>query len=116
MARLRVVHASPGAPAIDITTATDETVLVDGLAFGDVMAVDVPPGPYTLDIRGDTESNDGDIVASFDVDLEGNTIHTAFASGYLTPEDEPSDKPFDLTVVSDPAQQADRPEQPERPE
>lgn len=112
LARLRVVHASPGSPAIDITAAESDHVLVDSLAFGNVMSVDIPPGEYTIEIRGDTETNDGDVIGTFDLELEENTIQTAFASGYLSTEDEPADRPFDLTVVSDPVEQSTESEKP----
>ncbi|MFD1568600.1 DUF4397 domain-containing protein [Halolamina litorea] len=100
-ARVRAVHASPDAPAVDITVGGGETVLFDGVAFGESGSVEVPAGDYTLEIRGDTESNDGEIVADFDVTVESEQVYTAFASGYLSPDDEPADVPFDLIVTQD---------------
>lgn len=50
-ARVRVVHASPDAPAIDVAV-TDGDVLVAALDFRDASAsVDVPAGPYNLEVR-----------------------------------------------------------------
>ncbi|MFB6170242.1 MAG: DUF4397 domain-containing protein [Haloarculaceae archaeon] len=98
-ARLRVVHASPDAPAVDVTAG--DTVLFDGLAFGDSGYTEVPAGDYTVQIRPDTESNDGDVVAEFDVTLEGQQVYSAFAAGYLSPEEAPADVPFDLIVTQD---------------
>jgi hypothetical protein len=100
-ARLRVVHAAPDAPAVDITVASSGDVLVDGAAFGDAATVEVPAGSYTLEVRGDTMSNDGDVVSTFDVTVEGGRAYTAFAQGYLSPDDEPTDAGFDLGVVTD---------------
>ncbi|MFC5365321.1 DUF4397 domain-containing protein [Salinirubrum litoreum] len=100
-ARVRAVHASPDAPAVDITVASSGDALFDGVAFGDAGYVEVPAGDYTLQIRGDTDSNDGDVVAEFDVSLAGGQVYTAFAAGYLTPDDEPADTPFDLLVSQD---------------
>ncbi|RDZ45481.1 DUF4397 domain-containing protein [Haloferax sp. Atlit-19N] len=100
-ARVRVLHASPDAPAVDVTVAGSGDALVDGAAFGDAATVEVPAGDYTLQIRGDTESNDGDVVAEFDVTVEGGRAYTAIALGYLTPDDEPADAAFDLSVVAD---------------
>jgi hypothetical protein len=100
-ARVRVVHASPDAPAVDVTVAGSGDALYDGVPFGGSGYVEVPAGEYTLQIRGDTEGNDGDVVASFDVSLAGGTVYTAFAAGYLTPDDEPADTPFDLLVSQD---------------
>ena len=100
-ARVRAVHASPDAPAVDITAGGGETVLFDGVAYRDSGYTEVPAGEYTLEIRGDTESNDGDVVADFDVAVEGGQVYTAFAAGYLSPDDEPADTAFDLFVVQD---------------
>jgi hypothetical protein len=100
-ARLSLLHASPDAPAVDITLASNGNALFDGVSYGQSGTVTVPAGSYTLHVRGDTGSNDGDIVASFDVELEGGTAYSAFASGYLTPDDEPGDEPFGLTVTAD---------------
>jgi len=100
MARLRVVHASPDAPAVDVTIAAGD-VLFDGVAYGGSGYVEVPAGDYTTQIRGDTDSNDGDVVAEYDVSLSGGQVYTAFAAGYLSPDDEPADTPFDLVVAQD---------------
>jgi len=100
-ARVRVVHASPDAPAVDVTTGDGPTVLVDGAGYRDAAYVSVGAGEYTLDVRGDTEGNDGDVVGSFDVSLEAGSVYTAFAVGYLTPGDESADAEFDLVVARD---------------
>ncbi|WP_084509902.1 DUF4397 domain-containing protein [Haloplanus natans] len=101
MARVRLVHASPDAPAVDVTLASNGDVLFDGVAFGESGYVTVPAGDYTLQIRGDTDSNDGDVVAEFDVSLDGGQVYTGFAAGYLSPDDEPADTAFDLIVAND---------------
>ncbi|WP_255195052.1 DUF4397 domain-containing protein [Halorarius litoreus] len=98
-ARVRAVHASPDAPAVDITAG--DTVLFDGVAYGGSGDVEVPAGDYTVEIRGDTPENDGEVAASFDLTLEGGTVYSAFAAGYLTPDDEPASTPFDLIVTQD---------------
>ncbi|MEF8851819.1 MAG: DUF4397 domain-containing protein [Haloarculaceae archaeon] len=98
-ARIRLVHASPDAPAVDVTASG--SAVFDGVAFGETSTGTVPASDYTLGVRGDTESNDGDVVADFDVSLNGNTVYTAFAVGYLTPDDEPADEAFDLQVAQD---------------
>ncbi|KAB1194233.1 DUF4397 domain-containing protein [Haloferax sp. MBLA0076] len=101
MARIRVFHASPDAPAVDVTVKSADLTLVDGAAFGDTATVEVAAGEYTLEIRGDTEMNDGDVVAEFDVAPEGGRAYTAIAQGYLTTDDEPTDAAFDLQLVAD---------------
>lgn len=100
-ARLRVVHVSPDAPAVDVTAESTGDVLFDGVAYTESGSVEVPANDYTVEIRGDTDANDGDVVADFDVSLEGDQVYTAFAAGYLSPDDKPADTPFDLIVAQD---------------
>jgi len=100
-ARVRMVHASPDAPAVDVTLQSSGDALYDGVPFGESGYVEVPAGTYTLQVRGDTEDNDGDVVADFNLELAGGTVYTAFAGGYLTPDDEPTDEAFDLTLAVD---------------
>lgn len=100
-ARLRVVHASPDAPAVDVTAAGGEVVLFDGVEYAESGYTELEANDYTVEIRGDTESNDGEAVADFDVSLNGGTVYTAFAAGYLSPNDAPADTAFDLIVAQD---------------
>jgi len=100
MARVRVVHVSPDAPAVDVTTSGGEKALVDGVEFGESQSAEVEPGEYTLEIRGDMESNDGDVVSQSEVTLEENMVYTVFAGGYLAREDVSEDTAFELTVVT----------------
>jgi len=100
-ARLRAVHASPDAPAVDITAAGGDVVLFDGVEYGQSGYVTVEANDYTVQIRDDTDGNDGEVVADFDVSLNGGTVYTAFAAGYLTPDDDPGDAAFDLLVAQD---------------
>lgn len=100
-ARIRLVHASPDAPAVDVTAGDGETVLFEDAAFGEAATTEVPGGEYTLEVRPATENNDGDVVAAFDVAPESGTVYSAFAVGYLEPGSAPADAPFDLEVVAD---------------
>lgn len=99
-ARLRAVHVSPDAPTVDITVEAGP-VLFDGVPFKTAGSGTVAPGDYTVQIRPDTETNDGQVVYDADVSLAGGTVYTAFASGYLSPADEPAEEAFELTVVQD---------------
>lgn len=100
-ARVTLVHLSPDAPAVDVTVSATGDAVFDGLAYRESDRVTVPANDYTLEVRGDTDRNDGDVVADFDVSLNGWTAYTAFAAGYLTPGDEPAADAFDLYVVQD---------------
>ncbi|WP_425461900.1 DUF4397 domain-containing protein [Natronosalvus hydrolyticus] len=100
-ARVRLVHASPDAPAVDVTVGDGDTVLYEDVAFGETASVEVPAGSYTLEVRPATADNDGDVVATFDVEPAAGNVYTAFAVGYLDAENAPADEPFDLEVVLD---------------
>ncbi|ERH11395.1 MAG: hypothetical protein J07HB67_00402 [halophilic archaeon J07HB67] len=107
-ARLRLFHASPDAPAVDVQlVAGDDTVaLFDGVSFGQAPTATVPAGQYTVEVRGDTADGSGDVVAAYDLQLtaDGGT-YSVFATGYLSPESVPDDvtgeREFDLQVTRD---------------
>jgi len=98
-ARIRLVHAAPDAPNVDVTAGGDP--LFTDVPFGAAGATTVAPGEYTLEVRPATENNDGDVVAEFDVAPEAGVVYTGFAVGYLAPDDAPADAPFDLELVVD---------------
>jgi len=99
-ARVRAVHVSPDAGAVDVTVSAG-AVLFDGVQFTDTGYVSVEANDYTAQVRPDTAQNDGEVVYDADVSLNGATVYTAFASGYLSPEDEPADGAVELAVVQD---------------
>ena len=98
--RLRVVHASPDAPAVDVTAGDGDVVLFDGVGYRESGTSEIDEGEYTVEIRGDTDGNNGSVVAEFDVTLEGGSVTTAFAAGYLSPEEAPADTAFDLILAT----------------
>ncbi|QLG28012.1 DUF4397 domain-containing protein [Halorarum halophilum] len=99
-AAVRLAHLSPDAPAVDVTVEETGDVLFDNVTFRNATEYQtVPAGDYTLEVRAATESNDGDVVATFDVSPEGGTAYTAFAVGYLDAEDD--EEGFDLVVAED---------------
>nr|WP_254714848.1 DUF4397 domain-containing protein [Natranaeroarchaeum aerophilus] len=95
-ARVRAVHASPDAPAVDIAANGD--VLLEDVDFGEAGAVEVPAGEYTLEIRAAGEE---EAVAEFPVETESGLVYSAFAVGYLEPEAAPVDEEFDLLLTVD---------------
>jgi predicted RNA-binding protein len=98
-ARVTLVHASPDAPNVDVTVGGDP--LFEDVPFGAAGTVEVPAGDYKLQVRPATEDNDGDVVDTFKFPAEAGTVYTAFAVGYLAPDDAPADVPFDLDVAVD---------------
>ncbi|MFC7080432.1 DUF4397 domain-containing protein [Halorussus caseinilyticus] len=101
-ASVRLIHASPDAPAVDVTVEESGAVLYDNVSFSNATDyVEVPAGDYTLEVRPATEDNDGEVVTTFDVSVEGGTTYSAVAAGYLSPDEAPADVPFDLLVAVD---------------
>ena len=98
-ARVRAIHASPDAPNVDITVEESGDALFEDVAFGAAGATTVPAGSYVLEVRAAGE--DGEPVATFDVELASGTVYTAAAAGYLDPGAAPADVPFVLLVVTD---------------
>jgi len=101
-AAVRLLHASPDAPAVDVAVegSADEP-LFSGVEFGTASDyVTVPTGEYTLEIRPAGASPSSDPAVSTTVTLESGAW-TAFAAGYLTPDDEPANEPFEVLLQSD---------------
>lgn len=99
---VRIVHLSPDAPTVDVTAADGEVVLADNVSFQNASDyVTVPEGDYTVEIREATEDNDGSVVTTVDVSVEGGTAYSALAVGYLNPDDAPADTPFEVILTED---------------
>jgi hypothetical protein len=100
-ARVAVVHASPDAPAVDVSTVTDGVmdapVLAPALAFGQAAGGDgiaVPPSEITV---GLALPQSRDPVVSFGLTLAADLRAYAVAAGALSPE--PDEASFRLLVV-----------------
>lgn len=99
---VRLIHASPDAPAVDVTVEESGAVLYDNLTFSNASEyVTVPEGTYTLEVRPATADNDGEVVDRFQVTVKGGTVYSAVAAGYLSPDDEPANASFDLLTTID---------------
>jgi trimeric autotransporter adhesin len=81
-AEVRVVHAVPDAPAVDVI-ANNALTLFDGVAFPDITAYQaVDAGTYLIDVAVDADNS---IVAIDDasITLESGKFYTAFANSEL---------------------------------
>ena len=81
-AHVRFVHASPDAPAVDITLP-DGTAIFSNIAFkevGDYTPVDA--GTYDLEVRPTGTSTS--VLDLMDLAFENKTVYTVFATGYAT--------------------------------
>ncbi|MDQ4044045.1 MAG: DUF4397 domain-containing protein [Chloroflexota bacterium] len=84
MARFRVIHASPDAPAVDIAVA-DGDVLIEGLEFPNASDyLEVPAGTYDLEVR---PAGTTDVALDLPgVELEAGMVYDVFAIGQLEDE------------------------------
>lgn len=101
MARVRAVHTSPDAPAVDITVEGTGDALFENVSVGDAGYVSVPEGEYTLEIRVAQDDNEGDVVSTFDLNAEAGAVYSAFAVGYVAPDDAPGDQEFEVVATVD---------------
>ena len=82
--RLRVIHLSPDAPAVDITAGGK--LLVADLRFGEASEyLTVPSGSYLLNVTPTGKTNP---IGTFPVSLTGGTVTTRFAVGLVTTIDQ----------------------------
>jgi hypothetical protein len=82
-ARLRVVHASPNAPAVDIYVKGAATAAVENLAYGSATDfIEVDAGTIAFDLRATgAKANTAPAFTSPDLDIEGGADYTVIAAG-----------------------------------
>ncbi|WP_028456054.1 DUF4397 domain-containing protein [Chitinilyticum litopenaei] len=93
-AKVRVVHASPDAPAVDV--AANGSNVLTNVAFPAVSAyLEVPAGAYTFDVK---PAGSASVVKSATVTLEAGKIYTVVARGLLAGSNAQA---FTLSVLND---------------
>ncbi len=90
---LRVVHASPDAPAVDIYVEGNNQPLFSDVVFGEVSAfLNVPEGTYNVQIRGaGAAPSSAPVFETGDLTLADGDVITAVAAGFLASND-PADQ------------------------
>lgn len=82
-AKVRFVHLSPDAPAVDVAVAGDTAALFDGLEFREASEfMSVPAGTYDLEVRLDADNTV--VLPLAGVQLQDGMIYTVFARGFAT--------------------------------
>jgi hypothetical protein len=81
MARIRVVHASPDAPAVDVAVAGGD-VLIENLVFPDASDyLSVPADTYDLEVR---PTGTTDVALDLPgVELEAGMVYSVYAIGHV---------------------------------
>jgi len=101
-AAVRLVHAVPDAPAVDVTVKGTNQTLFDNVAFGQASEyASVPAGTYALQVRAHTPNHDGKVVKTVNVTVKGGTVDSVYAVGYLSPPSGAGNKSFGLEVTRD---------------
>ena len=88
--RLRVVHASPDAPAVDVYVRGIDTPVVAALSFTDTSAeLRVKSGTYTVDLRASPSTAADPVVFSESLTLGGGltTVVASGSIGSIEPQD-----------------------------
>lgn len=80
-ARVRVLHASPDAPAVDIKPAGTTTAAISGAAFKNSAYIEVPKGIYNFDITPAGSSTA--VFTTPDLRFESGWVYTLVATGEL---------------------------------
>ena len=97
-----VSHMSPGAPPVDITADGGNVVIAENISFKEASQyASVPAGTHTIEIRQTSSTNDGPIVATTNVTLEGGTAYSAIAIGYVDANQSGVDEPFRVVLTED---------------
>ncbi|WP_254279950.1 DUF4397 domain-containing protein [Haloarcula marina] len=101
-ARVRVIHASPDAPNVDVTVGDGDTVLVEDLEFGEESDyLTVRPGEYEIEVRPASSENNNPFDAEFDLRLRAGRTYTVVATGFFAPDDAAEYEVFDLLAAVD---------------
>ncbi len=79
-ARVRFIHLSPDAPAVDVNVAGLSDPLFDGTTFGTSGGyATVPGGTYTVDVSLDEDGTQ--VLGPLDLTLDAGKVYTVFATG-----------------------------------
>ena len=110
LSRLRIVHLSPDAPAVDIVQTDGpgvgggENIVVSDLSYQDASGyLDLPPADYEFEVRA---AGTDQSVATVPLDPEPGATYTAFAVGLLSPDDD--SQAFDVVASEDVAPVTER--------
>jgi len=90
-ARLRVVHASPSAPSVDIYPKGSTTAVIEGFSYGDASDfLEVDAGTMAFDLRlAGADATDDPAFTTDDLALEAGADYTLVAAGdFAQPTDE----------------------------
>lgn len=79
-AHIRLIHASPDAPPVDVAVAGTNTNVFRGVAFRNVSPyVPVPAGTYSLDVK--VNETGATVLTIPNLQLQARTVYTAVAVG-----------------------------------
>ena len=105
--RVRIVHASPDAPAVDVQVVDDDgdtvLTLAEDLEFGEASEnVEADAGTYSVAVfpAGGDEDTDEAVLGPVDVEVRDGEVLTVFAMGFLDAEPDDVEEPeFQLVLA-----------------
>lgn len=81
---VRVVHASPDAPAVDVWAVGVDSPLIADLAYGETSDyLELPEGDYTIELRAAGSAGDTAAAYTQELSVPGDATITTVASGLL---------------------------------
>lgn len=89
--RLRVVHASPNAPRVDIYPKGEDTPVAEDVEYGDATDfIEVDSGRLAFDLReAGADADEAPALTTPDIELNGDAEYTIVAAGdFSAPDDE----------------------------
>jgi hypothetical protein len=98
-AMLRVVHASPNAPSVDVYPHGSAVAAAEGLAYGEASElIEVDAGTLSFDLRAaGADPDDAPAFTSADIELAGGAEYTVIAAGDFA---EPNDADVGFRLLS----------------
>lgn len=98
-AMIRVVHASPNAPSVDVYPHGSATAAAEGLAYGEASElIEVDAGTLAFDLReAGADADDAPAFTSADIVLEGGAEYTVVAAGDFS---DPNDADVGFRLLS----------------
>lgn len=85
MVKIRVIHGSPGAPAVDVYIAGEASPVIAGLDYTETSSwLEVPAGTYAFDIRAAAAApSDAPAYSTGNLELPEGAMVSALAAGVL---------------------------------
>jgi len=101
MARARLLHLSPNAPAVNVVVANGGPTIFSNVSFTEASGYEsIMPGTYDLEVR--LASNDALALSLPGVTLDGSTVYSIAAVGLVGSDDTPLGVELSVDAIPEP--------------